>query len=177
MDCVSTSVHKRPAPPTSVRIWRGDRMRIETDSLQITSGVRHGLTLGSPISFSIQNRDWSNWQDAMSMEPAAEDTDTRSVTLPRPGHADLPGALKYQTHDVRDILERASARETTVRVAAGALCRLFLSHFGINISSHTLGIGAETSVGRNSKILKAIKSSRLILNRRYAVWIRRRHSA
>ena len=120
---------------------RGDRMNIETDSVQITSGVRHGLTIGSPISFAIQNKDWRNWQDAMSVEPVIEGTEIRSVVLPRPGHADLAGSMKYDTHDVRNILERASARETAARVAAGAICRLFLSAFGISIGSHTVAIG------------------------------------
>jgi chorismate synthase len=123
---------------------RGGRMQIETDSVQITSGVRHGFTLGSPICFTIQNRDWPNWKTAMSAAPVSEGSETRSVVLPRPGHADLAGALKFNTHDVRDILERASARETAVRVAAGAFCRLFLAHFSMNIASHTLAIGGES---------------------------------
>ncbi len=123
---------------------RGGRMKIETDRVQITSGVRHGMTLGSPIAFTIHNRDWANWQTAMSMEPAAEGAEIRSVMLPRPGHADLPGGLKFDTHDVRNILERASARETAARVAAGALCRLFLACFGAKIGSHTVAIGGES---------------------------------
>jgi chorismate synthase len=119
-------------------------MKIEQDNVQITSGVRHGLTLGSPISFTVQNKDWSHWQIPMSNEPVPEGSNIRSVTLPRPGHADLAGALKFQTHDVRDVLERASARETAVRVAAGAFCRLFLDCFGVRIGSHTIAIGGES---------------------------------
>ena len=122
---------------------RGDRMKIERDHVQITSGVRHGLTLGSPISFSIENKDWSHWRIPMSPEPVPEGSDIRSVELPRPGHADLAGALKFQTYDVRNVLERASARETAARVAAGAFCRLFLANFGIKIGSHTVAIGGE----------------------------------
>jgi chorismate synthase len=122
---------------------RGGRMQIERDQIEITSGVRHGFSLGSPISFLIQNRDWSHWQIPMSVEPAPEGANVRPVTRPRPGHADLAGALKYQTHDARDILERASARETATRVAAGAFCKLFLIHFGIQIGSHVLSIGNE----------------------------------
>ena len=122
---------------------RGGRMKIEQDTIEIISGIRHGATLGSPISFTIQNRDWEHWQLSMSIEQPAEGSDLRSVTLPRPGHADLAGALKYQTYDVRDVLERASARETAARVAAGAFCRLFLAHFGLHIGSHVTAIGGE----------------------------------
>jgi chorismate synthase len=122
---------------------RGNRMRIEHDNVQITSGVRHGLTLGSPISFTIENKDWNHWQIPMSTVPVPEGSDIRSVALPRPGHADLAGALKFQTYDVRNVLERASARETAARVAAGAFCRIFLRCFGMQIGSHTLAIGGE----------------------------------
>lgn len=122
---------------------RGGRMKIEQDQIEILSGVRQGETLGGPISFIIQNKDWSQWQVPMSVKPAADGSDLRAVTRPRPGHADLAGALKYQTHDLRNILERASARETAVRVAAGAVCRLVLAHFGIHIGSHVIAIGRE----------------------------------
>ncbi len=122
---------------------RGGRMKIERDQIDITSGVRHGATLGSPVSFTIQNMDWEQWKIPMSAESAAEGSDIRTVTNPRPGHADLPGALKYQTHDIRDVLERASARETAARVAGGAFCRLLLEHFGIRIGSHVIAIGPE----------------------------------
>jgi chorismate synthase len=122
---------------------RGGRMSIELDRIEILSGVRQGFTLGSPIAYSIQNKDWDNWRVAMSVVKMPDGSDVRCVNRPRPGHADLAGALKYQTYDIRDILERASARETAARVAGGAMCRLFLSHFGIEIGSHVLAIGAE----------------------------------
>jgi chorismate synthase len=122
---------------------RGSRMEIEEDRIEILSGVRQGKTLGSPLSFSIQNRDHEQWKIPMSVERTAEGTDLRPVSHPRPGHSDLAGALKYQTHDVRDILERASARETAARVAGGAFCRLFLARFGIRIGSHVVAVGKE----------------------------------
>jgi chorismate synthase len=121
---------------------RGGRMAIEQDRVRILSGVRHGRTLGSPIGLIIPNRDWENWRTAMSVEPVEGDDGTlRRVTRPRPGHADLAGALKYDTHDARDILERASARETTARVAVGAVCRAFLEALGAAIRSHTIALG------------------------------------
>jgi len=122
---------------------RGGRMAIERDQIEILSGVRHGYTLGSPISFSIRNKDWDHWRVPMSIEPVEEGADIRPATRPRPGHADLAGALKWQTHDARNILERASARETASRVAGGAFCRLFLSHFGTRIASHVIAVGSE----------------------------------
>jgi chorismate synthase len=122
---------------------RGGRQGIESDQIDITSGIRHGRTLGSPISFVIQNKDWMHWQIPMSVEPVASGLNLRSVTRPRPGHADLAGGLKHQTHDLRDILERASARETAARVAAGSFCRLLLQHFQIRLASHVLSIGSE----------------------------------
>ncbi len=123
---------------------RGGRMQIERDQIEITSGVRHGISLGSPVSFIIQNKDWIHWQIPMSVEPAPEGSNVRPVTRPRPGHADLAASLKYQTHDARDVLERASARETATRVATGAFCKLFLTHFGIKIGSHVISIGSES---------------------------------
>jgi len=122
---------------------RGERMKIEKDQIEILSGVRHGATLGSPVSFSIQNRDWKKWQSPMSTDPIPKDSNVKAVTRPRPGHGDLAGALKYQTHDIRDVLERASARETAARVAVGAFCRLLLSRFDIPIASHVIAIGRE----------------------------------
>jgi chorismate synthase len=122
---------------------RGDRMKIERDRVEITSGVRHGISLGSPISFIINNKDWDHWQVPMSVEPTPEGSNIKPLTHPRPGHADLAGSLKYQTYDARVILERASARETAVRVGAGAFCRQFLTRFGMRIGSHTLSIGSE----------------------------------
>ncbi len=119
---------------------RGGRMSIESDQADIVSGVRWGRTLGSPIAVSIDNKDWKNWQAGMSIYQ--KDTGAiPPVTRPRPGHADLAGALKYQTKDMRDILERSSARETAVRVALGAIARKFLSEFGIRIGSYVTQIG------------------------------------
>jgi chorismate synthase len=121
---------------------RGPRMqKIEQDAVQILGGIRHGRTLGSPIAMTIENKDFANWQEAMSPMPVAEDAPRREVTRPRPGHADLAGALKYNTHDVRDILERASARETAARTAAGALAIQFLDQFSIIIASHVVRVG------------------------------------
>lgn len=122
---------------------RGRRMKIEQDRAELISGVRFGETLGSPIAMVIWNRDWDNWLRPMSHgAPEAEDEKKlRRVYLPRPGHADLVGILKYDREDARDILERASARETTARVAAGAIARRFLAEFGVSIGSHVVELG------------------------------------
>jgi chorismate synthase len=121
---------------------RGRRMKIESDHAELLSGARGGLTLGSPIAMVIQNRDWKNWQEIMDTAPRQGDPDRkRQVTRPRPGHADLSGMLKYDRDDARDILERASARETTARVAAGAICKRFLREFGITVGSHVVHLG------------------------------------
>ncbi|MEX2572136.1 MAG: chorismate synthase, partial [Gemmatimonadota bacterium] len=123
---------------------RGGRMRIESDRAGILSGVRLGETLGSPIALEIRNRDWENWTVAMSSSPLEEDADDevlRRVFLPRPGHADLVGVLKYDRHDARDILERASARETAARVAAGAVAKRLLAEAGVRIGSHIVMLG------------------------------------
>ena len=124
---------------------RGRRMQIETDTAEILSGVRKGHTLGSPVALLIRNRDWKNWQQTMHVGPEApaDATGARraAVTRPRPGHADLAGALKYDRDDMRDILERASARETAARVAAGALARQLLAALDIHIVSHVVTLG------------------------------------
>lgn len=121
---------------------RGRRMKIESDHAEILSGVRAGVTIGSPIAMVIENRDWKNWQEIMDPAPREGDPGRkRAVTRPRPGHADLAGMLKYDRDDARDILERASARETTARVAAGAICKRFLSELGITIGSHVVHLG------------------------------------
>ncbi|KQL42252.1 chorismate synthase [Bacillus sp. FJAT-25509] len=122
---------------------RGRRMQIEKDTAQITSGVRHGYTLGSPIALVVENNDFKHWTNIMGAEPL-EDLEyegKRSITKPRPGHADLNGAIKYGFRDVRNVLERSSARETTVRVAAGAVAKKLLSELGITIASHVIEIG------------------------------------
>jgi len=122
---------------------RGGRMKIERDEAEIISGVRHGATLGSPVALLIRNRDFENWEDVMAIEPRefADDKRARRLTRPRPGHTDLAGGLKFDTHDLRDILERASARETAARVAVGAFAKALLNEFGIRIGSHTAMIG------------------------------------
>lgn len=117
---------------------RGGRMKIESDRVEITSGVRNGLTLGSPVTLRIRNRDWENWKDIMGPESASSD---RSVTRPRPGHADLTGGLKYGHRDLRNILERSSARETAMRVASGALAKRLLDEFGISVFSWVVELG------------------------------------
>jgi chorismate synthase len=122
---------------------RGGRMAIEQDGVEIAGGVRFGRSLGSPIALTIENLDHANWREAMHVEhPPEDDRSRRTVTRPRPGHADLAGALKYRTHDARDILERASARETAARTAAGALARAFLEQLGVRITSRTRAVGA-----------------------------------
>ena len=121
---------------------RGGRMKIETDHARIVSGVRHSRTIGSPIAILIENKDWKNWTEALPVEDAESSADKRKpLTRPRPGHADLAGSLKYNFHDARYILERASARETTARVAAGALAKAFLAEFGIAVASHVVQVG------------------------------------
>ena len=121
---------------------RGGRMQIEQDAAEVLSGVRHGLTLGSPVALLIRNRDHENWKDVMSPEPQPDAArERRRLRYPRPGHADLAGALKYGTSDLRNVLERASARETTARVAAGALAKALLREAGAEIRSHVIRIG------------------------------------
>ncbi len=123
---------------------RGRRMQIERDEIEFLSGVRAGETIGAPVAMMIRNRDWKNWVEIMDPAPRPEDATgprKRVVTRPRPGHADLAGILKYDRDDARDILERASARETTARVAAGAICRRLLDEFGVGIGSHLVHLG------------------------------------
>lgn len=120
---------------------RGRRMQIERDAVELLSGVRAGETIGSPIAMLVRNRDWENWKEIMDPAPGSGAPRKRAVTRVRPGHADLTGLLKYDREDARDILERASARETTARVAAAAVCRRFLSEFGVRIGSHVVQLG------------------------------------
>jgi len=113
---------------------RGARMKIEQDRVEILSGVRHGLTLGSPLALTIENKDWENWDEVMSAEPREISPEkSRQVKRPRPGHADLAGGLKYDARDLRNVLERASARETAARVACGGLAKQLLAVFGVKI--------------------------------------------
>ena len=121
---------------------RGARMKIEADQIEWLAGVRAGETLGSPIAMLVWNRDWEHWQDVMAPEADAPGSERRrQVTRPRPGHADLAGSLKYDRQDARDILERASARETVARVACGAVCKVLLDEFGVEIGSHVVELG------------------------------------
>jgi len=123
---------------------RGRRMQIETDQVQILSGVRHGETLGSPIALVVENRDFAHWIKVMGAEPLTKQEEKemkRKVTKPRPGHADLNGAIKYGHRDMRNVLERSSARETTVRVAAGAVAKKVLAELGIKVAGHVIEIG------------------------------------
>lgn len=123
---------------------RGKRMQIEKDKVNIAGGVRHGLTLGAPLALVVENNDWKHWTKIMGIEPIDEneaDDVKRKVTRPRPGHADLIGGIKYGHRDMRNVLERSSARETTVRVAAGAVAKKLLALLGINVASHVVEIG------------------------------------
>src|ERR671924_771836 len=126
---------------------RGGRMKIESDTVEIRSGVRHGLTLGSPIAVLVANRDYPNWEERMNPWPV--DAEVEETHLPRPGHADLAGALKFGHSDVRNVLERASARETAARVAAGSLAKELLRAFGVSVFSHVVQIGTITTPERD----------------------------
>jgi len=130
---------------------RGGRMKIEQDRVEVLSGIRHGRTLGSPVALLVPNRDWANWTEVMSPTPVEAYSDVRAAqkvrTRPRPGHADLAGALKYDHADLRNVLERASARETAARVAAGSLAKQFLAPFGIRVAGHVRSIGPVEAAG------------------------------
>lgn len=121
---------------------RGGRMKIEKDQARITAGIRHGRTMGSPVSLAVENKDWKHWETVMSIEPIDEKkVGMRRVSKPRPGHADLVGGMKYGHRDLRNVLERSSARETTVRVAVGAIAKKLLHELGIEVVGHVLEIG------------------------------------
>jgi chorismate synthase len=140
---------------------RGGRMKIEKDEVRITSGVRWGATLGSPVTMTIENRDWKNWTKKMSIDPADRD-ESIIVTRPRPGHADLVGIQKYNHEDIRNVLERASARETTSRVAAGGLARQVLEQFGIKVMGYVAEIGgveADHSTMTPEQVFEAAEQS------------------
>ncbi|WP_054949607.1 chorismate synthase [Numidum massiliense] len=125
---------------------RGNRMNIEKDRAQIVSGVRFGKTTGAPLTLVIENKDWKRWTDVMQIEAGGVDESKRRVSRPRPGHADLNGAIKYGHRDMRNVLERSSARETAARVAVGAVARQLLAHLGIEIAGHVVRIGAAGTV-------------------------------
>jgi len=121
---------------------RGARMKIESDTVEFLSGVRFGRALGSPITMVVRNRDWANWTTKMSIEPLPEDqTETAAISIPRPGHADFAGMMKYNHDDLRNVLERSSARNTATQVAVGGVARLLLAEFGITVASHVVNIG------------------------------------
>jgi chorismate synthase len=120
---------------------RGGRMKIETDRAEIVTGMRHGQTIGSPIGMIIRNSDWKNWTESLPVE-GGDPAKHKPVSRPRPGHADLAGAIKYNFPDARYILERASARETTARVAVGAVCKAYLAEFGVSVLSHVIAVGS-----------------------------------
>lgn len=137
LEFINRELHRR-----QLGYGRGGRQKIEKDQVEALAGIRHGQTIGAPIALRIQNRDWSNWERAMAVEDRAEDAAARKpLTAPRPGHADLSGGLKFNFHDARYILERASARETAARVAAGAVTKLLLREFGCEVLSHVIAVG------------------------------------
>ena len=138
---ISAEVVDRDLARRMMGYGRGARMKIERDRIEWLSGVRAGETLGSPVAMLIPNRDWKNWEDVMAAEGDPGELRRRRVSRPRPGHADLVGVLKYDRIDARDILERASARETTARVASGALARRLLEEFGVEVGSHVVSLG------------------------------------
>ena len=127
---------------------RGGRMRIEKDTAHILSGVRHGRTIGSPVAMTLANRDWKNWEEILPVG-AGDETKHKPVESPRPGHADLPGTLKYDFKDARYVLERASARESAARVACGAMAKLLLQELGVGVASHVVRVGRE-ELGRDA---------------------------
>ena len=144
---------------------RGGRMRIEQDRAHILSGVRHGKTIGSPVAMTLANKDWKNWEDILPVG-AGDQEKHKAVKSPRPGHADLPGSLKYDFADARYVLERASARESAARVACGALAKMLLGELGVAVGSHTLRVGA-AELGREAawnEIVAANAKDEILLN-------------
>jgi chorismate synthase len=136
VEFISRELHRR-----QLGYGRGGRQKIEKDQAEIFAGVRHGKTIGAPVALRIENRDWANWEKILPVEASEDDPGTKKLVAPRPGHADLAGAQKFNYHDARYILERASARETAARVAAGAFAKLFLRELGTEIASHTVQVG------------------------------------
>ncbi len=137
LEFINRELHRR-----QLGYGRGGRQKIEKDRVEALAGIRHGQTIGAPIALRIENRDWPNWEKALPVEDVAGAEEAqRPLTAPRPGHADLAGALKFNLHDARYVLERASARETAARVAAGAMAKLLLREFGTAVASHVLAIG------------------------------------
>ena len=151
-DCIAAQLKRRQCG-----YGRGARMKLEQDRAEILSGVRHGVSIGSPISLLIWNRDWENWKEVMSV--SAPGKGGPRITRPRPGHADLAGATKYGLDDIRPVMERASARETAARVAAGAVARRFVAELGVEIHSHTLAIGGECTEGPTAPDWQLVEES------------------
>jgi chorismate synthase len=136
VEFINQELHRR-----QLGYGRGGRQKIEKDRAEIFAGVRHGKTIGAPVALRIENRDWANWEKILPVEASEDDPGTKKLVAPRPGHADLAGSQKFNYHDARYILERASARETAARVAAGAFAKLFLRELGTEIASHTVQVG------------------------------------
>jgi chorismate synthase len=136
LEFINQELHRR-----QLGYGRGGRQKIEKDRAEIFAGVRHGKTIGAPVALSIDNRDWANWEKILPVEASEDDPGTKKLVAPRPGHADLAGSQKFNYHDARYILERASARETAARVAAGAFAKLLLRELGTEIASHTVQVG------------------------------------
>ncbi len=136
VEFINKDLHRR-----QLGYGRGGRQKIEKDQAEIFAGVRHGKTIGAPVALRIENRDWANWEKILPVEASEDDPGTKKLLAPRPGHADLAGAQKFNYHDARYILERASARETAARVAAGAFAKLLLRELGTEIASHTVQVG------------------------------------
>ena len=136
VEFINQELHRR-----QLGYGRGGRQKIEKDHAEIFAGVRHGKTIGAPVALRIENRDWANWEKILPVEDSEDDPGTKKLVAPRPGHADLAGSQKFNYHDARYILERASARETAARVAAGAFAKLLLRELGTNIASHTVQVG------------------------------------
>ena len=137
VEAINHELHRR-----QLGYGRGGRQKIEKDRAEIFAGVRHGQTIGAPIALRIENRDWANWEKILPVEASdAAETNSKNLVAPRPGHADLAGSQKFNFHDARYVLERASARETAARVAAGSFARQLLAQFGVEIASHTIQVG------------------------------------
>jgi chorismate synthase len=155
VEFINQELHRR-----QLGYGRGGRQKIEKDQAEIFAGVRHGKTIGAPVALRIENRDWANWERILPVEASEDDPGTKKLLAPRPGHADLAGAQKFNYHDARYILERASARETAARVAAGAFAKLFLRELGTEIASHIVQVGhVKLDRAASWKEIRAISSN------------------
>ena len=136
IEAINNDLHRR-----QLGYGRGGRQKIEKDRVEVFAGVRHGQTIGAPVALKIENRDWANWEKILAVEATGPESESKKLVAPRPGHADLAGSQKFNFHDARYVLERASARETAARVAAGSFAKQLLAHFGLLIASHTIQVG------------------------------------